>query len=420
MPRTKPQRDQARRPASRDRLGRHRRRRRGQGRAARGRRVPARPEALPARSARRCPKGILLHGPPGTGKTLLAKAVAHESGAQFFAQSAVVVRRDVRRPRRRAHPAPVREARKHAPAIIFIDELDAVGGAPRLGQHSASATRRSTSCWSRWTASPPRGDVVVIAASNLLEKLDPALLRPGRFDRQVFVSPPDVARPRARSSRCTRATSRWARTSTSSSIARQTARPDRRRPGQHLQRGGDLRARRERRTRSRRRDFDERARARRRRRAVAHARSTSTRGASSPTTRPATRCARELLPGVDRVHKISIVPRGQRARLHAEPARRGPLPEDARGADRLHDGAARRPRGRADRLRRGHHRRLRRPRSAWPRSPTRWSTSTRWAPAIASRSVAPTATPCRTDARASATRSSSELADEAHRARAAS
>ncbi len=69
----------------------------------------------------------------------------------------------------------------------------------------------------------------------------------------------------------------------------------------------------------------------------------------------------ELLPSVDRVHRISIVPRGQGARLHAEPARRGPLPEDARGAARLHDGAARRPGRRADRLRRDHDRRLRRP-----------------------------------------------------------
>ena len=117
-----------------DRLGGHRRRRRGQGRAARGRRVPARPQALRASSARACPAGVLLHGPPGTGKTLLAKAVAHESGAQFFSQSAasfveMFAGLGAARIRRL-----FREARKHAPAIIFIDELDAVGGAPRLGQ----------------------------------------------------------------------------------------------------------------------------------------------------------------------------------------------------------------------------------------------------------------------------------------------
>ena len=71
-------------------------------------------------------------------------------------------------------------------------------------------------------------------------------------------------------------------------------------------------------------------------------------------------CA-ELLPAVDRVHKISIVPRGRALGLHAQPARRGPLPQDARGARRLHDDAARRPRRREDRVRRDHHRRLGRP-----------------------------------------------------------
>jgi cell division protease FtsH len=98
------------------------------------------------------PKGILLHGPPGTGKTLLAKAVAHESRAQFFSQSAssfveMFAGLGAARIRRL-----FREARKAEPAIIFIDELDAVRGAARTTTRSAS--RRSTSCWSRWTASP--------------------------------------------------------------------------------------------------------------------------------------------------------------------------------------------------------------------------------------------------------------------------
>ena len=100
--------------------------RRGEGRAARGRRVPARPEAV--REARRArPKGILLYGPPGTGKTLLAKAVANESGAAFFAQSAssfVEMFAGVGAGRIRKL---FETARKHAPAIVFIDELDAVG-----------------------------------------------------------------------------------------------------------------------------------------------------------------------------------------------------------------------------------------------------------------------------------------------------
>src|ERR1700677_1515847 len=128
------------------------------------------------------PKGILLHGPPGTGKTLLAKAVGHESGAQFFAQSAAAfvemfaglgaarIRRlfDI--------------ARKHEPAIIFIDELDPVGG--RRGMHTSGGQDRTLNqLLAEMDAFSSTGRVVVIAASNLLEKRDPALLRPGRFDR---------------------------------------------------------------------------------------------------------------------------------------------------------------------------------------------------------------------------------------------
>jgi cell division protease FtsH len=139
----------------------------------------------------RVPKGVLLHGPPGTGKTLLAKAVAHESGAQFFSQSAasfveMFAGLGAARIRRL-----FREARKEAPAIIFIDELDAVGG--RRGS-DLSGEREQTlyQLLVEMDGFDSTGDIVVMAASNLLEKLDPALLRPGRFDRQVFVSPPDV------------------------------------------------------------------------------------------------------------------------------------------------------------------------------------------------------------------------------------
>ncbi len=137
------------------------------------------------------PKGILLHGPPGTGKTLLAKAVAHESGAQFFAQSAasfveMFAGLGAARIRRL-----FQIARSHEPAIIFIDELDAVGG--RRGMDiSGEKDQTLNQLLVEMDGFSSSGRVVVIAASNLLEKLDPALLRPGRFDRQVFVSPPDV------------------------------------------------------------------------------------------------------------------------------------------------------------------------------------------------------------------------------------
>ncbi len=137
------------------------------------------------------PKGILLHGPPGTGKTLLAKAVAHESGAQFFAQSAaafVEMFAGLGAARIRKLFA---TARDNEPAIIFIDELDAVGG--RRGMDiSGEKDQTLNQLLVEMDGFASRGRLVVIAASNLLEKLDPALLRPGRFDRQVFVAPPDV------------------------------------------------------------------------------------------------------------------------------------------------------------------------------------------------------------------------------------
>jgi len=137
------------------------------------------------------PKGILLHGPPGTGKTLLAKAVAHESGAQFFAQSAAAFVEMFAG----LGAARIRRlfaiARKHEPAIIFIDELDAVGG--RRGMDiSGEKDQTLNQLLVEMDGFAGSGRVVVIGASNLLEKLDPALLRPGRFDRQVFVAPPDV------------------------------------------------------------------------------------------------------------------------------------------------------------------------------------------------------------------------------------
>src|SRR4051795_7904710 len=144
----------------------------------------------------RVPRGILLHGPPGTGKTLLAKAVAHESKATFFAQSAssfveMFAGLGAARIRRL-----FRQARKESPAIIFIDELDAVG-ATRGKDISGEKDQTLNQLLVEMDGFGDSQDLVVIGASNLLEKLDPALLRPGRFDRQIFVSPPDLKGRRA-------------------------------------------------------------------------------------------------------------------------------------------------------------------------------------------------------------------------------
>src|SRR4051794_3076421 len=139
------------------------------------------------------PKGILLYGPPGTGKTLLAKAVAHESGANFYSASAssfveMFAGLGAARIRRLFN-----EARKNAPAIVFIDEMDAVG-AQRTG-HGFNREQDQTLNQLLVELDGFEGaeQVVVMGASNRIQDLDPALLRPGRFDRQMLVSPPDLS-----------------------------------------------------------------------------------------------------------------------------------------------------------------------------------------------------------------------------------
>jgi len=144
-----------------------------------------------ARLGARVPRGVLLHGPPGTGKTLLAKAVARESGANFYAQSAagfveMFAGLGAARVRRL-----FRIARQNEPSIIFIDELDAVGGT-RGGGLNGEKDQTLNQLLIEMDGFASSDRLVVIAASNLLDKLDTALLRPGRFDRQIYVAPPDV------------------------------------------------------------------------------------------------------------------------------------------------------------------------------------------------------------------------------------
>ena len=142
----------------------------------------------------RMPKGVLLVGPPGTGKTLLARAVAGEAGVPFYSISgSEFVEMFVG-----AGAARVRDlfeqARKQAPAIIFIDELDALGRArgafPGMGGHDEKE-QTLNQLLSELDGFDPREGLVLLAATNRPEILDPALLRAGRFDRQVLVDRPD-------------------------------------------------------------------------------------------------------------------------------------------------------------------------------------------------------------------------------------
>ena len=139
------------------------------------------------------PKGVLLYGPPGTGKTLLARAAANESGAKFYAQSAsafveMFAGLGAARIRKLFD-----EARKNAPSIIFIDELDAVGTARTGSGFNREQDQTLNQLLVELDGFGTGDQVVVMGASNRLQDLDPALLRPGRFDRQLLVAPPDRA-----------------------------------------------------------------------------------------------------------------------------------------------------------------------------------------------------------------------------------
>jgi cell division protease FtsH len=142
----------------------------------------------------RIPKGVLLIGPPGTGKTLLARAVAGEAGVPFFSISGsdfVEMFVGVGAARVRDLFA---QAVQHAPSIIFIDELDALGKARGMNILSSHDEREQTlnQLLAEMDGFDPNQGVIIMAATNRPEILDAALLRPGRFDRQVLVDRPDV------------------------------------------------------------------------------------------------------------------------------------------------------------------------------------------------------------------------------------
>ena len=136
------------------------------------------------------PKGVLLHGPPGTGKTLLAKAVANESGAHFIAINGPEIMSKFYGESEARLREVFKEAQENSPAIIFIDEIDAI--APKREEVTGEVEKRVVAqLLALMDGLQSRGQVIVIGATNRPNDVDPALRRPGRFDREIAIPVPD-------------------------------------------------------------------------------------------------------------------------------------------------------------------------------------------------------------------------------------
>ncbi|MBQ2671605.1 MAG: ATP-dependent zinc metalloprotease FtsH [Clostridia bacterium] len=138
------------------------------------------------------PRGVILMGPPGTGKTLLAKAVAGEAGVPFFSTSGSdFIEMYVGLGAARVRDL-FEQAKKQVPCIIFIDEIDAVGRRRDSGINGAEKDNTLNQLLVEMDGFNERDDIIIMAATNRPDVLDPALMRPGRFDRQIYVNYPDI------------------------------------------------------------------------------------------------------------------------------------------------------------------------------------------------------------------------------------
>jgi len=152
--------------------------------------LPLRHPELFKRLGVEAPKGVILHGPPGTGKTLLAKAVANETNVNFYSIGGPEIMSKFYGESEERLRNIFQEAEKNAPSIIFIDELDSI--APKREEVSGEVERRVVAqLLSLMDGLTSRGKVVVIGATNRLNAVDPALRRPGRFDREIEIGVPD-------------------------------------------------------------------------------------------------------------------------------------------------------------------------------------------------------------------------------------
>ena len=152
--------------------------------------LPLRHPELFERLGVEAPKGVLLHGPPGTGKTLLARAVASETNANFTSLGGPEIMSKFYGESEERLREVFKEAQENAPSIIFIDEIDSI--APKREEVTGEVEKRVVSqLLSLMDGLQSRGKVVVIAATNRINAIDPALRRPGRFDREIEIGVPD-------------------------------------------------------------------------------------------------------------------------------------------------------------------------------------------------------------------------------------
>src|SRR4029077_15478700 len=152
--------------------------------------LPLRHPELFERLGVEAPKGVLLHGPPGTGKTLLAKAVASETNANFYSIGGPEIMSKFYGESEERLREIFKEAQENAPSIIFIDEIDSI--APKREEVTGEVEKRVVSqLLSVMDGLHSLGKVVVIGAKNRINSIDPALRRPGRFDREIEIGVPD-------------------------------------------------------------------------------------------------------------------------------------------------------------------------------------------------------------------------------------
>jgi len=151
--------------------------------------LPLRHPELFKRLGVEAPKGVLLHGPPGTGKTLLAKAVANETNANYYTIGGPEIMSKYYGDSEERLRNIFQEAEKNSPSIIFIDEIDSI--APKREESGELERRIVSQLLSLMDGMSSRGEVVVIGATNRINAIDPALRRPGRFDREIEIGVPD-------------------------------------------------------------------------------------------------------------------------------------------------------------------------------------------------------------------------------------